>query len=126
MDTSNFCIQIRSRGIIQDDPAESSSSTPNASQTDHRRHDRHFVMPTTPKQLEELVLARIAAVTTAAARSRTPINFFDASQGNEENVKGEDQRFHRQAMPKEVPLTSYRNTTSVSCESEQANREWPR
>ena len=126
MDTSNFFIHTRSRGIIQDDPADSSSSTPNASQTDHRRHDGHFVMPTTPKQLEELVLARIAAVTTAAARSRSPINFFDASQGNEENVKGEDQRFHRQAMPKEVPLTSYRNTTSVSCESEQANREWPR
>ena len=72
-------------------------------------------MPTTPEQFEELVLARIAAVTTAAARSRSPVNFFDASQGN-------DQRFHRQAMPNDVPLTSYRSTTSVSCDILKANK----
>ena len=93
-----------------------SSSTPNASQNDHRRHDGQFVMPTTTEQFEELVQARIAA------RLRSPINFFDASQGNEENVQGEDQRFHRQAMPKEVPLTSYRNTTSISCGFLKANK----
>ena len=79
-------------------------------------------MPTTPEQFEELVLARIAAVTTAAARSRSPVNFFDASQGNEENVQEEDQRFYRQAMPKEVPLTSYRNSTSVSCDILKATK----
>ena len=114
MDTSSFSIQTRSRGIIQDDPADSSFSTPNASQRDHSRHDGQFVMPTTPKQLEEIVLVRIAAITTAA-RSRSPLNFFDASQGSDDlNVPREDQQFPRQAMPKEVPLTSYMNTTTSS------------
>ena len=71
-------------------------------------------MPTTPEQLKEIVLARIAAITTAA-RSRSPLNFFDASQGSDDlNVPREDQQFPRQAMPKEVPLTSYMNTTSSS------------
>ena len=120
MDTTNFSIQTQSRGIIQDDPADTSSSTPNAC---HRRHDGQFVMPTTPEQFEELVLARIAVVTTAAARSRSPTNFFDASQDNEENVQGEDQTFHRQAMPKEVPLEYYVSILR-HLESEQAHREW--
>ena len=79
-------------------------------------------MPTTPEQLEEIVLARIAAVATAA-RSRSPVNFFDASQGSDDlNVPREDQQFSRQAMPKEVPLTAYRNTTSVSCDILKANK----
>ena len=38
------------------------------------------------------------------------------------NVPREDQQFPRQAMPKEVPLTSYRNTTSVSCDLLKANK----
>ena len=108
--------------MIQDDPADSSSSMPTASQNDHRRHDEQFVMPTTPKQLEETVLARIAAVATAAARSCSPTNSFDASQSIEENVHRDDHIFHRQAMPKEVPLTSYRNTTSVSCDILKTNK----
>ena len=123
MDTSSFSIQTRSSGMIHDDPADTSSSTPNASQNDHRRHDGQFVMPTTPEQFEELVLARIAVVTTAAARSRSPTNFFDTSQDNEENVQGEDQTFHRQAMPKEVPLEYYVSILR-HLESEQAHREW--
>ena len=48
------------------------------------------------------------------ARSRSPTNFFDASQSIEENVHRDDHIFHRQVIPKEVPLTSCRNTTSVS------------
>ena len=122
MDTSNFCIQTRSRGIIQDDRADPSSSTPNAYQTDHRRHDGQFVKPTTPEQLEEIVLTRIAAV-APAARSRSPVNFFDTSHGSDDlNVPREDQQFHRQVMPKEVPLTAYRNTTLVSCDILKANK----
>ena len=71
-----------------------------------------LTMPTTPEHLEEIVLARIAAITTAA-RSRSPLKFFDASQGSDDlNVPREDQQFTRQAMPKEVPLSSYMNTTS--------------
>ena len=75
-------------------------------------------MPTTLEQLEEIVLARIAAAATAA-RSRSPVNFVDASQGN---VPREDQQFPRQVMQKEVPLTAYRNTTSVSCDILKANK----
>ena len=121
MDTSNFPIQTRSRGRIQEDLADSSSSTPNASQTDHRRHGGQFVMPTMPEQLEDIVLARIAAITTAA-RSRSPLNFFDTSQGSVENIPREDQQFPRQAMSKKVPLTAYRNTTSVFCDTLKANK----
>ena len=122
MDTSNFSIQTRSRGIIQDDRADPSSSTPNAYQTDHRRHDGQFVKPTTPEQLEEIVLTRIAAV-APAARSRSSVNFFDTSHGSDDlNVPREDQQFHRQVMPKEVPLTAYRNTTLVSCDILKANK----
>ena len=122
MDPLSFSIQTLSRGMIQDDRADSSSSTPSASQNDHRRHDGQFVMPTTLEQLKEIVLARIAAVTTTAARLRSPTNFFDASQSIEENIHRDNNIFHRQAMPKEVPFTSYRNTTSVSCDILKANK----
>ena len=94
----------------------------NASQTDHRRHDGQFVMPMTPERLEEMVFSHIAAVATAA-RSRSPVNFFDASQGSDDlNVPGEDQQFPRQAMPNEVPLTAHRNASSVSCDILKAKK----
>ena len=122
MDTSSFSIQTRSRRMIQDDPAETSSLMTNASQTDHCRHGGQFVMPMTPERLEEMVFPHIAAVATAA-RSRSPVNFFDASQGSDDlNVPGEDQQFPRQAMPNEVPLTAHRNASSVSCDILKANK----
>ena len=62
MEPPNFSIHTRSRGLVQDESADSSSATPNASQNDHRRQDGQFVMPTTPEQIEEIILARIAEV----------------------------------------------------------------
>ena len=71
MEPANFPIHTRSRGLVLDGPSHSSSSTTIASQ---------YVLSTTPEEMEEMILARIAVATTAAARSRSPTNFFDASQ----------------------------------------------
>ena len=111
MKPTNFSIQTRSRGLVQGDPADLSSSTPSSFQNDHRRQDGQYVLPTTPEQMEEIILARIAQVTTAAARSRSPTSFFDARQNIGEDFNRDDTTFHRQSTPKEVPLASYRNTT---------------
>ena len=70
--------------------------------------------------MEEIILARIAIATTAAARSRSPTNFFDASQSIEEGFSNND-TFHRQT-PKEVPILFYRFTTTVSCNMLKANK----
>ena len=70
--------------------------------------------------MEEIILARIAVATTAAARSRSPTNFFDASQSIEEGSTN-DSTFNRQ-MPKEVPISFHRNTTTISCDMLKANK----
>ena len=80
MEPPNFSIQIRSQGLVQDDPADSSQSTPSLSQTDHQHQDGQCVLPTTPEQMEEIILARIAQVITATAGSRSSTNFYDTRQ----------------------------------------------
>ena len=80
MEPPNFSIQTRSRGLFQDDSADSSQSTPSLSQTTHHRQDGQYVLPTTPEQMEEIILARIARVTSESARSRSPTSFYDARQ----------------------------------------------
>ena len=99
---------------MQDDPADSSQSTPSSSQTDHHRQDGQYVLPTTPEQIEEIILARIAQVTSATARSRSPTNFYDMRQNLGDDLNRDDNTFHRQSTPEEVPIASYRNTTSMS------------
>ena len=111
MEPVNFSIHSRSRGLLLDGPADLSTSTPIAS---------HCVLPTTPEKMEENILARIAVATTAAARSRSPTNFFDASQSIEEGSTNNG-TFNRQ-IPKEVPILFYRNTTTVSCHMLKANK----
>ena len=111
MEPANFSIHTRSRELILDGPTDTSTSTPTAS---------HYVLPTTPEQMEEIILARIAIATTAAARSWSPTNFFDASQSIEEGSFN-NSTFNRQ-MPKEVPNSLYRNTTTVSCDMLKANK----
>ena len=109
MEPANFSIHTRTRGLVLDGPTDSSTTTPTAS---------HYVLPTTPEQMEEIILARIA--TTAAARSRSPTNFYDASQSMEENTTN-NSALNRQ-MPKEVPNSLYRNTTTISCDMLKANK----
>ena len=111
MEPANFSIHTRSRGLVLDGPTDSSTTTPTAS---------HYVLPTTPEQMEEIILARIAIATTAAARSRSPTNFYDASQSKEENTTNSS-ALNRQ-MPKEVPNSSYRNTTTISCDMLKVNK----
>ena len=106
MEPANFSIQTRSRGIALDGHTESSISTPIAS---------HFVMPTTPEQMEEIILARIAVATTAAARARSPIQFYDATQSIEDTT-------NNRLMPKEVHHSLYRNTSTISCDMLKANK----
>ena len=77
MEPANFSIHTRSRGLALDGQMESSTSTPIAS---------HYVLPTTPEQMEEIILARIAVATTAAARARSPIQFYDANQSMEDTT----------------------------------------
>ena len=109
MKPANISIHTRSRGLVLDGPTDSSTTTPTAS---------HYVLPTTPEQMEEIILARIA--TTAAARSRSPTNFYDASQSMEENTTN-NSALNRQ-MLKEVPNSLYRNTTTISCDMLKANK----
>ena len=75
-------------------------------------------MPETPEQLEELFLRRLAAITSAAqSPSLTPSRLYDPS--------GLNSQYGNQPQPaklQEVPQTSYRNTTSVSCDTLKANR----
>ena len=111
MEPANFSIHTRSRGLVLDGPTDSSTTTPTAS---------HYVLPTTPEQMEEIILARIAIATTAAGRSRSPTNFYDASQSMEESNTN-NSALNRQ-MPKEVPNSLYRNTTTVSCDMLKANK----
>ena len=92
---------------MQGDPADLSSSTPSSFQNDHRRQDGQYVLP---EQMGEIILALIAQVTSASARSRSPTSFFDARQNIGEDFNRND------TTPKEVPLASYKNTTSVSCD----------
>ena len=104
---------------MQGDPADLSSSTPSSFQNDHRRQDGQYVLP---EQMGEIILALIAQVTSASARSRSPTSFFDARQNIGEDFNRDDTTFHRQSTPKEVPLASYRNSTSVSCDLLKANK----
>ena len=92
------------------------TSTPLASQSSDPRPDGQFVMPETPEQLEELFLRRLAAI-TSAAQSPSPSRLHDPS--------GINSQYGNQPQPaklQEVPQTSYRNTTSVSCDTLKANR----
>ena len=99
MEPANFSIHTRSRGLALDGLTDSSTTTPTAS---------HYVLPTTPEQMEEIILARIAIATTAAARARSPTNFYDASQSMEE-TNTTNSTISKQ-MSKEVPNSLYRNT----------------
>ena len=111
MEPANFSIHTRSRGLALDGPTNSSTTTPTAS---------HYVLPTTPEQMEEIILARIAIATTAAARTRSPTNFYDASQSMEDTYTN-NSTISRQ-MPKEVPNSLYRNTSTISCDMLKANK----
>ena len=102
MEPPSFSIQTRSRGLLQDDPADSSQSTPSLSQTAHHRQDGQYVLPTTPEQMEEIILARIAQVTSDSARSRSPTSFYDARQNLGDDLNRDVNSFHRQSTPKEV------------------------
>ena len=92
------------------------------SQTNHHRQDGQYVLPTTPEQMEEIILARIAQVTSESARSRSPTSFYDARQNLGDDLNKDFNSFHRQSTPKEVPITFYRNTTTVSCDMLKANK----
>ena len=122
MEPPSFSIQTRSRGLLQDDPADSSQSTPSLSQTAHHRQDGQYVLPTTPEQMEEIILARIAQVTSESARSRSPASFYDARQNFGEDLNRDVNSFHRQSTPKEVPHSLYRNTSTISCNMLKANK----
>ena len=111
MEPANFSIHTRSRGLALDGPTDSSTTTPTAS---------HYVLPTTPEQMEEIILARIAIATTAAARARSPTNFYDANQSMED-TNTNNSTISRQ-MPKEVPNSLYRNTSTISCDMLKANK----
>ena len=111
MEPANFSIHTRSRGLALDGLTDTSTTTPTAS---------HYVLPTTPEQMEEIILARIAIATTAAARARSPTNFYDASQSMEKNNTN-NSTSNRQ-MPKEVPNSLYRNTSTISCDMLKANK----
>ena len=102
MEPVNFSIYTRSRGLVLDGPSDPSTSTPTAS---------HYVLP--PEQMEKIILARIAVATTAAARSRSPTNFFDASQSIEEGSTNNN-TFNGQ-MPKEVPISFLPQPSRVIC-----------
>ena len=91
------------------------TSTPLASQSSNPRPDGQFVMPQTPEQLEKLFLRRLAAVTSAAQPSSTPSEYHGPNQS------GNNSQYGSQPQPaklQEVPQASYRNTTSVSCDTE--------
>ena len=94
------------------------TSTPLASQSSNFRPDSQFVMPDTPEQLEKLFLRRLAAITSAAqSPSLTPLRLYDPS--------GLNSQYGNQPQPaklQEVPQTSYRNTTSVSCDTLKAKQ----
>ena len=80
----------------------------------------HYVLPTTPEQMEEIILARIAIATTAAARARSPIQLYDASQSMEDNTNNVSTT--NRLMPKEVHHSLYRNTSTISCDMLKANK----
>ena len=103
MELPTFSIHTRSRGLVLDGPSDSSSSTPNAS---------HYVLPTTPEQTEEIILARIAVATTAAARLRSLTDFFDASQSIGEEFNNNN-TIHRHPTPKEVPISLSKYDNSI-------------
>ena len=107
MEPANFSMHTRSRGLVLDGPTDSSMTTPTAS---------HYVLSTTPEQMEEIILARIAIATTAAARSRSPTNFFDASQSIEESPT------NNSTLNGQMPNSLYRYTTTVSCDMLKANK----
>ena len=87
--------------------------TPLPSQSSDPRPDGQFVMPETQEQLEELFPRRLAAITSAAqSPSLTPSRLYDPS--------GLNSQYGSQTQPaklQEVPQASYRNTTSVSCDT---------
>ena len=94
------------------------TSTPVASQSSDSRQNSQFVMPETPEQLEELFIRRLAAITLAAqSPSPTPSRLYDPS-----GINSQYGSHPQPAKIQEVPQTSYRNTTSVSCDTLKANR----
>ena len=95
------------------------TSTRLASQSSNPRPDGKFVMPQTPEQLEELFLRRLAALTSAAQPSSTPSEYHDPNQSGNNSQYGSQPQL---AKLQEVPQASYRNTTSVSCDTLKANR----
>ena len=108
-------IPTRSSGPILNagDPA----TTPMASQSSNSRPDGQFVMPETPEQLEELFLRRLAAITSAAQPS--PSRRYDP---NHSGLQSQNDNQSPPAKIQEVAQSSYRNSTSVSCDTLKANR----
>ena len=114
-ENSSYPIITRSGGPVP--KGGDVASTPLPSQSINPQPE--FVMPETPEQLEELFLRRLAAMTTAAQPSMTPLRCYDADQSGNESQYGSQPR---PAKLQEVPQASYRNTTSVSCDTLKANR----
>ena len=112
MDTSNFFIQTRRREMIQDDPADSSSSTPNKRISNRPSPTRWSVRNANDAGTIRGISSSSDSSNNNSCKIKVSIEFLR----RDENVPREDQQFPRQAMPKEVPLTAYRNTTSVSCD----------
>ena len=96
------------------DPA----STPSASHSSNLQLDGQFVMPQ-GEQLEELFSRRLAVITSAAQPSLTPSRLYDPNGLNSQSQYGSQSQ---PAKLQEVSQTSYRNATSVPCDTLKANR----
>ena len=115
---SSHPITTRSSGASAPNVGDS-TSTPSTSHSSDPRPDGQFVMPQTPEQLEELFLRRLVAITSAAQSVRTPARYFASQSSSSYDSDYGD--LPRPANLQEVPTTSYRNTTSVSCDTLKAS-----
>ena len=115
---SSHPITTRSSGASAPNVGDS-TSTPSTSHSSDPRPDGQFVMPQTPEQLEELFLRRLVAITSAAQSVRTPARYFASQSSSSYDSDYSD--LPRPANLQEVSTTSYRNTTSVSCDTLKAS-----
>ena len=74
-------------------------------------------MPETPEQLEELFSRRLAAIISAVLT-----RYCDAGMSGSSYESEYDDVPRPRANLEEVPTTSYRNTTLVSCDTLKANK----
>ena len=96
------------------------ASTPLPTQADDRRQDGQFVMLETLEQLEELFSRSLAAIALAAQPVRTPARY--SSSQSSSSYKSDCGDLPLPANLQEVSTTSYRNTTSVICDTLKASR----